>query len=119
MNLRPSPIALISALIISLLAACASIPSPQVRHADRLPGTQARRIQNEPLPDVMGNNGPRPVIRRGSSAPINQAAASAPPPSLGSSGQARFNFEGESLHAVVKAILGDMLGQSYSIAPGV
>ena len=45
--------------------------------------------------------------------------ASAPPPSLVSSGQASFNFEGESLHAVVKAILGDMLGQSYSIAPGV
>src|SRR5690606_36338058 len=30
-----------------------------------------------------------------------------------------FNFEGESLQAVVKAILGDMLGQNYSIAPGV
>ena len=30
-----------------------------------------------------------------------------------------FNFEGESLHAVAKAILGDMLGQNYVIAPGV
>ncbi len=119
MNLRPFPIAMISALMIALLAACASIPPPQVRHAARLPGTQADGVQRERLPEVMGNNGPLPVIRRGSSAPINQAAASAPPPSLGSSGQARFNFEGESLHAVVKAILGDMLGQSYSIAPGV
>jgi general secretion pathway protein D len=33
-------------------------------------------------------------------------------------GGATFNFEGESLHAVVKAILGDMLGQNYVIAPG-
>jgi general secretion pathway protein D len=69
--------------------------------------------------EELGRDGPKPVIRRGSGAPINQAAASAPPPSLTSSGQASFNFEGESLHAVVKAILGDMLGQSYSIAPGV
>ncbi len=119
MNLRPFPNALISALMVTLLAACASTPVPQVRHAERLPGTQAGGIQRERLPEAMGNAGPQPVIRRGSSAPINQAAASAPPPSLGSSGQARFNFEGESLHAVVKAILGDMLGQSYSIAPGV
>ena len=50
---------------------------------------------------------------------FNQAAASAPPPTLSSSGQASFNFEGESLQAVVKAILGDMLGQNYNIAPGV
>jgi type II secretory pathway component GspD/PulD (secretin) len=51
---------------------------------------------------------------------INQAAAAAPPPNLGgSSGAATFNFEGESLQAVVKAILGDMLGQNYVIAPGV
>jgi general secretion pathway protein D len=59
------------------------------------------------------------VIRRGSGEVINRAAASAPPPTLASSGQASFNFEGESLQAVVKAILGDMLGQSYTIAPGV
>ncbi|WP_032968574.1 secretin N-terminal domain-containing protein, partial [Stenotrophomonas maltophilia] len=36
-----------------------------------------------------------------------------------STGEATFNFEGESVHAVVKAILGDMLGQNYVIAPGV
>src|SRR3546814_6623591 len=30
-----------------------------------------------------------------------------------------FNFEGEWLQAVIKAILGDMLGQNYVIAPGV
>ncbi|MEG3193638.1 secretin N-terminal domain-containing protein, partial [Lysobacter sp. D1-1-M9] len=37
----------------------------------------------------------------------------------GTTGEASFNFEGESLHAVAKAILGDMLGQNYVIAPGV
>ncbi|MEO5962374.1 MAG: hypothetical protein ABIO75_06005, partial [Thermomonas sp.] len=65
MNLRPFPNALISALMISLLAACASIPAPQVRHAQRLPGTQAGAIQRERLPEAMGNAGPQPVIRRG------------------------------------------------------
>ncbi|MDI1254251.1 type II secretion system secretin GspD [Thermomonas sp.] len=113
MNLRPFLIALMTAL----LAACASLPPPQMRHADRLPGADG--VQQERLPEAFGNSGPMPVIRRGSSATINQAAASAAPPSLGSSGQARFNFEGDSLQVVVKAILGDMLGQSYSIAPGV
>ncbi|NEL79323.1 MAG: type II secretion system protein GspD, partial [Xanthomonas perforans] len=64
---------------------------------------------------------PTPVIRRGSGTMINQSAASAPAPTLGmaSSGSATFNFEGESVQAVVKAILGDMLGQNYVIAPGV
>ena len=52
---------------------------------------------------------------------INREAARAPAPALhgASTGEATFNFEGESVHAVVKAILGDMLGQNYVIAPGV
>src|SRR3954470_5286083 len=105
MNLRPF---LITSMI-ALLAACSSMPTPQVRHAERLPGAHAGTdgIRHEQLPDAMGGSGPMPVIRRGTSAPINQAIAGAPLPSLGSSGQARFNFEGESLQAVVKAILGD------------
>ena len=118
MNVRP----FVATALLGLLAACASAPSPRMQRADQLPGEQVggdASVRTDALPEVMGNAGPRPVIRRGSGAPINQSAASAPPPSLASSGQASFNFEGESLHAVVKAILGDMLGQSYSIAPGV
>ena len=117
MNVRPFAIV----VALSLMAGCASMPTPEMKRAERLPGAQAgtEGIRNERLPESFGNRGPQPVIRRGSAPLINQAAASAPPPTLASSGQARFNFEGESLHAVVKAILGDMLGQSYSIAPGV
>ncbi|RZA21096.1 MAG: type II secretion system protein GspD [Lysobacteraceae bacterium] len=115
MNVRP----FLAVVVLGLLAGCASMPPPQMQRAERLPGAQSDAIRTDALPDTMGGGGPRPVIRRGTSAPINQGAASAPPPSLSSSGQASFNFEGESLHAVVKAILGDMLGQSYSIAPGV
>ena len=125
MNLRPFLIA----SLLGLLAACASNPQPQIRHADRLPAGQAGQQAGDgdsgvtgirkDVMEELGREGPQPVIRRGSAPPINQAAASAAPPTLVSSGQASFNFEGESLHAVVKAILGDMLGQSYSIAPGV
>ena len=115
MNVRP----FLATVVLSLLAACASAPLPQLQRSEHLPGVEAGAIRTDALPDTLGNDGPRPVIRRGSNTPINQAAASAPPPSLASSGQATFNFEGDSLHAVVKAILGDMLGQSYNIAPGV
>lgn len=72
-------------------------------------------VRSERLPEGLGSGGPQPVIRRGAGTPINHAAASAPPPSLASSGQAIFNFEGESLQAVVEAILGDMRCCSDSI----
>lgn len=72
----------------------------------------------QPLPE--DEQGPRPRIRRGTGQVINREAAAAAPPALPTTGGgATFNFEGESLHAVVKAILGDMLGQNYVIAPGV
>src|SRR5690606_22122027 len=75
-------------------------------------------VQAEPL--AQEDEGPRAQIRRGSGQVINRGAAAAPPPNLGgTTGEAEFNFEGESVHAVVKAILGDMLGQNYIIAPGV
>lgn len=85
--------------------------------------TDATGTQTTPLDDRQGPTDagePKPQVRRGDGRVINESAASAPPPSLGgSSGAATFNFEGESLHAVVKAILGDMLGQNYVVAPGV
>jgi general secretion pathway protein D len=115
------------AVLAGLLAACASAPQPQLHRAGQLaapsadaasPADKGDGIRREVLQELEGD-GLKPVMRRGSGAVINQSAASAPPPALASSGQASFNFEGESLQAVVKAILGDMLGQNYSIAPGV
>lgn len=114
-------------LAIGLVAGCATTPSPDVRRGAAINPQvgAAGSTQND------GEGGPAdpnalperatPVIRRGSGTMINSAAAAAPAPSLGnaSSGSATFNFEGESLQAVVKAILGDMLGQNYVIAPGV
>lgn len=125
---RPTPRAFLLALLACLLAACAGAPQPKMQRAGQLPAQQdgdapasataGGSIRQDVLQEL-GGEGPQPVIKRGNGAVINQSVASAPPPALASSGQASFNFEGESLQAVVKAILGDMLGQNYSIAPGV
>lgn len=120
---RPTFRLLLLAAFAGMLAACASDPNAVIqRHPTAAvvpaPGTSSGAAQAEPLPPDM--SGPTPVIRRGTGQVINKGAASAPPPRLGgTTGAATFNFEGESVPAVVKAILGDMLGQNYVIAPGV
>ncbi len=112
-------------LLIGLLAGCATTPPPDVRRDARLDpqvgAAGATQTTAEQRADGNASAKPTPVIRRGSGTMINQSAAAAPSPTLGmaSSGSATFNFEGESVQAVVKAILGDMLGQNYVIAPGV
>ncbi len=58
-------------------------------------------------------------IKPGTGQVINQRVAALPAPNLSSAGDATFNFEGESVHAVVKVILGDLLQQNYVIAPNV
>lgn len=123
---KASPRAVLAALLATLLAACASSPVPQMRRDASLPaagnadGTLSGDVQVGREPLAAPDADPRPVIRRGTGQTINRAAASAPVPNVGgTSGQVSFNFEGESLHGVIKAILGDMLGQNYVIAPGV
>ncbi|MDR7067926.1 general secretion pathway protein D [Pseudoxanthomonas japonensis] len=111
-------------LCLGLLAGCASAPLPDVRRTagDASGETASGNAQTTPLKDGEAPvSGPQAQIRRGNGQMINRSAAAAPMPSLGGAtgGPATFNFEGESVHAVVKAILGDMLGQNYVIAPGV
>ncbi|MEN4904267.1 type II secretion system secretin GspD [Luteimonas sp. TWI1437] len=113
-------------ICIALLAGCATAPPPTVRRdADLRQGVEADATGVADGPRVQSlvddDDRPRPQIRRGSGTVINRGAAAAPPPTLGTTttGQASFNFEGESVHAVAKAILGDMLGQNYVIAPEV
>lgn len=128
----------VAAMLAAMLAACAAGPQPRiVRAGDRTmnvtpdgkpdgkPADAAATAATAATPaaddaDRPDDGRPQPRIRRGSGKVIDSAAAAAPLPDIGAtSGEARFNFEGESLHAVVKAILGDLLGQNYTIAPGV
>jgi general secretion pathway protein D len=124
-------------LCVATLAACTTMPGPEiaregnVSHAP-VAGTPATatsptattvivdgQVRTVALEDPAAGE-PRAQVRRGTGQVINRSAAAAPRPDIGgSSGAVRLNFEGEALHAVVKAILGDMLGQNYMIAPGV
>ena len=123
MNVRSTFSVSLAAALCALLAACATTPVPTIsRGPDRAPAqTPAQSADGKAPADAPQDDGrPRPEIRRGTGQVINRDVASAPLPDLGAtSGEATFNFEGESLQAVVKAILGDMLGQNYTIAPGV
>ena len=122
MTLRLFPLSFAAALLVG----CATVPAPEVRRDAVLDGTH-QVVAGDGSHDgvetqALGSEGsPQAVIRRGTGTMINRSAASAPSPALSqaSTGTATFNFEGESVHAVVKAILGDMLGQNYVIAPGV
>ncbi|MGN6153407.1 MAG: type II secretion system secretin GspD [Lysobacteraceae bacterium] len=118
----------VAAMLAAMLAACAAGPQPRIVRAgertmnvtpDGKPADAAATPAGDDA-DRPDDGRPQPRIRRGSGKVIDSAAAAAPLPDIGAtSGEARFNFEGESLHAVVKAILGDLLGQNYTIAPGV
>ena len=128
--------ALRPALLIALVTVVAGCVSPapvrMARNAGPLP-TGAPPANNQPASQPVFVNGvrvdeglpaetrsvPPPTIKNGTGQMINNRVASAPPPTLGGSGQSTFNFEGESLHAVVKVVLGDLLKQNYVIAPGV
>jgi len=107
-----------AALALALVVGCSAHSPPQLHRGPPPPaGT------GEPV--VVGTPGastgaPQARIRRGSGELINQQAAAAPLLSNGGgSGDVVLNFEGESIHEVVRAILGDLLGQNYAIAPEV
>lgn len=120
MNLR----FLSSSFLLALLVGCTTVSGPHVqRNGNPQPTPPAgQAAADAQVAEGDGQGGaPQAVIRRGSGTMINREVARAPSPALNtaSSGSATFNFEGESVHAVVKAIVGDMLGQNYVIAPGV
>jgi general secretion pathway protein D len=58
-------------------------------------------------------------IEHGTGRFIRPRAADAPHPVVSGKGAVTLNFEDQPVEAVVKAILGDLLAENYSLAPGV
>ena len=124
MTRLPSAVPALGLALIVFLSGCATVDAPRVsRGDDPLAGVQPARSEQTTGTSPSAAAGPAqasgPRLTPGTGLVINQRAASAPAPSLDSTGEATFNFEGESVHAVVKAILGDLLQQNYVIAPNV
>ncbi|MFD0725400.1 type II secretion system secretin GspD [Lysobacter brunescens] len=124
MNLQAAARTTFAAALCAIFAAHAASPTPVIKRNARqsAPSTAADAPAPAPAatPESEEDARAKAVIHRGNGQVINRDAAGSPLPDLdATSGEATFNFEGESLHAVVKAILGDMLGQNYTIAPNV
>ncbi|WP_343227719.1 type II secretion system secretin GspD [Silanimonas sp.] len=113
-----SPRSLLASLTcVAALAGCASLPRPEIA---RNPAPPPQPVLARAEGEALGTSArPEPRIEEGTGRTIDTELAAAPPPPLPQGGEATFNFEGESLHAVVKAILGDLLQQNYVIAPTV
>ena len=116
-----------AALFSCLLAACAANPVPQVRrdadlsHASVVTAGTAGAATKTTQDDSQDLGGLQPEIRRGTQAPLHNAAplggSTAPAPNR--RGSTSFNFQGEPIQSVIAVILGDMLGQKYAISPTV
>lgn len=110
------------AACLTFLAGCVAAPQPRMDRSATLPPPAAssiaddsKSIESSPPPKVP------PTLHAGTGELINAPAAALPAPGRAAepAGETTFNFEGESLQAVVKAILGDLLQKNYVIAPGV
>lgn len=85
-------------------------PAPPLKADDSVSGISVS-------PDVKSNRPPpKPEINLGTGKFVNPQAPARVP---SGEGQVTFNFENQPVQAVVKAILGDMLQENYTIAPNV
>jgi general secretion pathway protein D len=106
------------------LAGCASLPQPPDDGAlqrEALAGTE--KAAPPPLPlntSATAANAPVvPELSSGSGQFIHPSALETPRKAASGAGAVTFNFENQPVQAVVKAILGDLLKQNYTIVPGV
>jgi general secretion pathway protein D len=113
-------------LIISFLAmvGCATQPidlSSEIDNPNYLKGVKSNAFSGE-----IFNQGGDPQVKRndaeyypGTGEFINYDAAARTGEPVSEQGEITFNFEGESLQAVVHFILGQVLKENYVLAPGV
>lgn len=107
------------------LAGCQTLP-PQ--HDDGALQREAMAGTEKPVPQPLPLNTansaesavvPRPDVNSGSGQFIRATGLAQPRKAASGDGAVTFNFENQPVQAVVKAILGDLLKQNYTIVPGV
>jgi len=107
------------------MAGCASLPQP---HDDGALQREAMAGTHNPVPAPLPLNNDtgsssetaaQAEVSHGSGQFIRPSALSTPRPAVSGNGAVTFNFENQPVQAVVKAILGDLLKQNYTIVPGV
>lgn len=123
---RLATIALIAA--VTFLAGCATTPSPLgFVPRPQAPAEPAAATGNDPVAAAAplaasapsgGEEASGAVIEPGTGQFFNPTVARRGPGGA-ESGDVTFNFENTPIQAVVKSVLGDLLQESYVIAPGV
>ena len=107
------------------MAGCASLPQPHDNGAlqrEAMAGTRNPVPAPLPLNNEINSGGETAAtaeVSRGSGQFIRPGALRTPRPAATGDGAVTFNFENQPVQAVVKAILGDLLKQNYTIVPGV
>ncbi|URX62010.1 type II secretion system secretin GspD [Luteibacter anthropi] len=106
------------------LAGCSTLPQPSDDGAlqrEAMAGTE----KPAPKPRIMPNTNPTatgivpPQITNGTGEFVKPVGLAKPKPAAEGAGTVTFNFENQPVESVVKAILGDLLHENYSIVPGV
>jgi general secretion pathway protein D len=119
-GLQISAIAL--AVFLSGCAANKPLPSDLSLERQAVAGTEKPAPQPQSLNGGLENTNPAPPvasISTGTGQFVQPTGLSKPRPAAAGSGAVTFNFENQPVQAVVKAILGDLLQQNYTIVPGV
>lgn len=119
-GLQISAIAL--AVFLSGCAANKPVQSDLSLEREAVAGTEKPAPPPQSLNSNLEKTPPAPAvasISTGTGQFVRPTALSKPRPAAAGSGAVTFNFENQPVQAVVKAILGDLLQQNYTIVPGV
>jgi general secretion pathway protein D len=117
----------ISAIALTVfLSGCANnkpLTKPDLSlEREAVAGTEKPAPQPQELNSGLSNGTPAPSVASvstGTGQFVRPTELSSPRPAAGGTGAVTFNFENQPVQAVVKAILGDLLQQNYTIVPGV
>ncbi|NID03519.1 type II secretion system secretin GspD [Luteibacter jiangsuensis] len=106
------------------LAGCTTLPQPRddgSLQREALAGTEKPAPRPLTLPDSNPPVQPAaaPDITTGTGEFVKPVGLAKPKPVAAGAGTVTFNFENQPVESVVKAILGDLLHENYSIVPGV